>query len=214
MKFFTRNFSIFIFFSILLLGFYSCTTNSTSSNPNFLGDFDPVQLGTISVYTTSFGSEKTNKIEVFFAPRTNLLHFYIKSSLNKMNIKLSESDRANLQEAITNFSANLVNDNLPNRKPTSKNAYSSSLISMEWGLTGAGHETNEAGIRYNYKYLSDNRPYFMIDLIPGDDSVMEGAMSPQTDIYISPSNLEELLEMTKQENLQAIVDELNSEYAY
>ena len=205
------NIFLFLIFTIVLS---SCVTQNSIPDPNFLGDYDPVLLGDVSVYTTNFGSEKANKIEIYFAPRTNMLHLHIKDSINKMNIKLSEANRTFLQEAIISFSDDLNNDRLQNRKPTSKNAYGSSIFSMEWGITGAGHETDEAGILYNYKYLSDGRPYFMIDLKQGADLIMEGAKSPTADIYISPSNLEDLLKMTKQDFLLAVVEELNSNFAY
>ena len=134
---FTKIF-LFLIFSIVLS---SCVTQNSIPDPNFLGDYDPVLLGDVSVYTTNFGSEKANKIEIYFAPRTNMLHLHIKDSINKMNIKLSEANRTFLQEAIISFSDDLNNDRLQNRKPTSKNAYGSSFFSMEWGITGAGHET-------------------------------------------------------------------------
>ena len=142
------NIFLFLIFTIVLS---SCVTQNSIPDPNFLGDYDPVLLGDVSVYTTNFGSEKANKIEIYFAPRTNMLHLHIKDSINKMNIKLSEANRTFLQEAIISFSDDLNNDRLQNRKPTSKNAYGSSIFSMEWGITGAGHETDEAGILYNYK---------------------------------------------------------------
>ena len=209
-----NKFTFILIFFLFSVVFTSCVSQNIIPDPNFLGDYDPVLLGNVSVYTTNFGSEKANIIDIYFAPRTNMLHLHIKDSINKMNIKLSEENRTILQDAIISFSDDLNNNLLQNRKPTSKNAYGSSIFSMEWGITGAGHETEEAGIIYNYKYLSDGRPYFMIDLMQGPDLIMKGAMSPKADIYISPSNLEDLLKMTKQDFLLAVVEELNSNSVY
>ena len=55
------NIFLFLIFSIVLS---SCVTQNSIPDPNFLGDYDPVLLGDVSVYTTNFGSEKANKIEI------------------------------------------------------------------------------------------------------------------------------------------------------
>lgn len=204
---------MFCIFGVVL--FFSCTsTPIPQDDPNFLGDFDPVQIGNVMASTVSFGSQKSKEIEVFFAPRTNTIHLQLRDTINKINLSITKDLRTQFFEATTSFAASLNEDTLVNRKPTKKNAYSNSKCTIEWGITGSGHLTNDAQISFNYKYLDDNRPYFMIDLKSGPDTIMEGAMSPQTDIYFSPSQLEDLYTMLSQENLQAIVDELKERTAY
>ena len=196
---------------LCLLTFFSCTSTSKTAevDPDFLGDYDPIQLEDGMARTVSFGNEKPKELEIYFVPRTNRVEIYFRDGMNKICIILTPEHRKLLMEAASNFFAGTENGTLEDRKPAKKNAYSETKCSVGWGLTGVSHTTKDARLQFNYEYLSDKRPYFMMKVLPGIDSSDSSMYSPSSALYFSPTQLENFCTIILQENLQALVDELN-----
>lgn len=61
-----------LFLVSLAFVFFSCTsTKETEVDPNFLGDYEPIQLENAMGWVTLFDKEKPKEIELYFVPRTN-----------------------------------------------------------------------------------------------------------------------------------------------
>ena len=56
---------------VLLLFSCSSTKKDVEQDPDFLGDYEPIQLENAMGWVTLFGKEKPKEIELYFVPRTN-----------------------------------------------------------------------------------------------------------------------------------------------
>lgn len=202
--------------SILMLVCAACASNSAGreADPDFLGDYDPVQAAVVSAQTLSFGSAKAREVALFFAPRTNTVELRFSEAISKIQLELTAEHRRLLLQAALAFMRGYEEGSLEDRKPTRRNAYSESGCVVTWGITGSGHRAEDAGIRFNHRFLPDGRPYFMVDLQAGNDLVMDGVKSPQTDLYFSPAQLEELCAATDRAALEELLAGLESGAEY
>lgn len=197
---------------VMVTLFFSCSSVPTEEqiDPNYLGDFDPIQLETVITRTVMFGKEKPVELELYLIPRTNIVEMYYRDFANKICLMMTPEQRRLLRLAAADFSLKAEAGVLENRKPTSKNAYSETKASVAWGVTGVARVSEKAKLQLNYEYLSDGRPYFTIKLVPGPDKNDSTVYSPSSTLYMSPTQVQTLCEVTDQDVLQAMVDELNA----
>lgn len=205
----TRLFTM-SFVVVLATIFLSCASSKTTSNPNYLGDFDPVLLETVDARVVHVNADKPKELEVYFAPRTNCVEVYFRDLANKICVVLAPEHRTLLLEATASFMESAEAGTLADRRPTKKNSYSETKCSISWGMLGMGNKAKNARIQYNYKYLADGNPYFLFRLLPGTEVNQPSTHSPAADIFFSPAELEAFCAILSQENLQAVVDELNA----
>ena len=207
---------VILIYAFFVLGCLSTQQSQTTVDNNFLGDFDPIKLESIMAWYPSFGKEKPKELSLYFVPRTNTVEIYYRDDLNRVVLILPYSQRQALLQASMQFAQDIQNDVLQeNRKPTKKNAYSTSFCGVGWGVTGVARYTNKALLEFNYKYLDDKRPYFMLKAHSSPDNEDSSVYSPVLFLYFSPSQLESLQMILNQEHLQSFVDELNKKaYQY
>lgn len=202
----------------VLLGFvlFSCASNKEQVvDPDFLGDYDPMQLEDVMGWVTLFGNEKPKEIELFFVPRTNRVEMYFRDLQNRICIVLTPEHRQMMIDAAIQFMEESESGNMPDRKANSKNYYAQSVCSVGWGVTGIARVTEKSRLQFNYEYFKDGRPYFLMKALPAPDKEESDVFSPTIEVYFSPAQLEALYEVLNQEALQAAVDELDAKaYAY
>ncbi len=194
----------------------SCaSTKERVDDPDFLGDYEPMQLEDVMGWVTLFGNEKPKEIELFFVPRTNRVEMYFRDLQNRICIVLSPEHRQMMIDAAIQFMEESESGNMPNRKANSKNYYAQSVCSVGWGVTGIARVTEKSKLQFNYEYFKDGRPYFLMKALPAPDREEPDVYSPTVEVYFSPAQLEALYEVLNQETLQAAVDELDVKaYAY
>ncbi len=194
----------------------SCaSTKERVDDPDFLGDYEPMQLEDVMGWVTLFGNEKPKEIELFFVPRTNRVEMYFRDLQNRICIVLSPEHRQMMIDAAIQFMDESESGNMPNRKANSKNYYAQSVCSVGWGVTGIARVTEKSKLQFNYEYFKDGRPYFLMKALPAPDREEPDVYSPTVEVYFSPAQLEALYEVLNQETLQAAVDELDVKaYAY
>lgn len=211
---FSRSNMLFTALAGLVAGalLVSCTSTpkTQTADPNFIGDFDPIQLETVITRTIMFGKEKPVELELYFIPRTNIVEMYYRDFANKICLMMTPEQRRLLRLAAADFSLKAEAGVLENRKPTSKNAYSETNASVAWGVTGVARVSEKAKLQLNYEYLSDGRPYFTVKLVPGPDKNDSTVYSPSSTLYMSPTQVQTLCEVIDQDVLQAMVDDLNA----
>ena len=208
------------FFGVLgvLMVVLLCSCASTKErvdDPDFLGDYEPMQLEDVMGWVTLFGNEKPKEIELFFVPRTNRVEMYFRDLQNRICIVLSPEHRQMMIDAAIQFMEESESGNMSNRKANSKNYYAQSVCSVGWGVTGIARVTEKSKLQFNYEYFKDGRPYFLMKALPAPDREEPDVYSPTVEVYFSPAQLEALYEVLNQETLQAAVDELDVKaYAY
>lgn len=205
-----------LFLVSLAFVFFSCTsTKEPEVDPNFLGDYEPIQLENAMGWVTLFGKEKPKEIELHFIPRTNRVEMYFRDLQNRVCIILTPEHRQMMTEAALQFLSEQETGNMPDRKANSKNFYFQSVATVGWGVTGIARVAEKAKLQFNYEYFRDKRPYFLLKTLPAPDRDEPDVYSPTIEVYFSPAQLEALYEILNQDALQALVDELNEKaYAY
>lgn len=202
---------------VLLVSLWGCATTSKEPvvDPNFLGDYDPIQLENVMAWYNFFGKEKPKELEMYFVPRTNNVEIYYREGQNKVCVILSQEQREQLKEVAALFTEGVEAGTLEDRKPTTKNAYYKSTCSVGWGVLGIGRVTEKSRLEYNHKYLKDGKVYLSVRAYPAADKNDSSVYSPDIELFFSPSQLETLFAQIDQSVLQARVDELNAQaYEY
>jgi hypothetical protein len=203
---------IFLLFTIFLVSFFfSCKTAPKEKpiDPNFLGDYAPIQLE--NLMGVSYNAKKIKPLEIraYFIPRMNVVELYFKLGINNIVLSLNQETREVLLSSIYAYLEDYQEERFAkNYLPTKDNVYHASTLSISWGVAGPGHTAEKAPFRTNYQNL-DAKPYFYIYIQPTREK-KEDVYSPKSEFYFSPSQLEALVEVLEQENLQAYIDELDT----
>lgn len=207
-----KNYKILlcVLLSLCILSAVSCVTSvPEEKDVNFLGDFNPIQLENLMALTHSnAGGIKPVEIRAYLVPRTNTVELYFRIFANEIALVLDKKTRDLIKVSAEEYLALYEADNLPVREPSKKNAFIKGSVSVAWGLLSPVRNTT-APFFTNYEYL-DNKPYFMINLNPAPDANDTAAYSPSVNMYLSPSLLQDYLELTDQTYLESIVTEYNS----
>ncbi|AIN94642.1 hypothetical protein [Treponema putidum] len=197
---------------LLILG--SCKT-VPKNDPNFLGDFSPVELGTIMAGTVTRIKEeiKPTEFKFTFFPRTNIISIQHKFMVDKVEIFLDQGDREILIKAMETYLSSYNDKNLSAANAKKKAFFGKTKVYMTWGLFGGGAHEAEPTLRAEYQLLSENRPYFIL----GNASTKavgekDDASSPALRLAFSPAQCEDFIELLKQENLVKIVEDMQKDF--
>lgn len=212
-SFISKAFCI-ICIAVALVGLTSCASMKAKASatkekgPDFAGDFDPVELGTIMSMSNGLTGLKPREITVYFVPRSNNLEFYFKDTINKAALVIPYATREIIDQGVQAYMTAYNDEStpLPERAPDKKNYYTTGKVSVSWGLVGLPHN-GDAKFRTNYEYLEKGRPYFVLtvdSVAATDDSEV---YSTQINLYFSPTQLETMYEMISQDALDAIIEE-------
>lgn len=193
-----RNVVILFFVTVLLCT--SCLTTSSTQevNPNFIGDFDPIQLSNGIWLRESMGSLKPVEVRLFFVPRTNIIEAYLRDGMTTYVLLFEGHERMQVAEGIdlyaVAYAAHTEGDKtaLPIREPNRKNYFNTGTMSVSWGLINSVRN-NTTIFQTNYKYFDGDKPYFEILVETTKDKDEPSVVSAPLRLYFSPANLEALL---------------------
>ncbi len=177
----------------------------------YVADLDALNLETFHLYTINKnGKPKITDFTISFAPRTNYILVSSKTGINIARVGFSYQERVAIKEAHDQYLAQLNSNTIDRSKPSKKNAYSRGIASIEWGMGGIGHSTNTYYMTNAY-FLEEGKPYFRILMEATEEEPGTQLYSPKYSIFISPAQWEKIEELCKQENLEAMVDEILAE---
>ena len=202
------------FFTITL--FVSCASTSKETAPRerdetFIADISSFKLDTLHLYTQlKTGKPKINDLSLYFDPKTNFLIVNTKIGIDYVRLGFTYDERKALFEAYNKYIEDYENGTIPTEKPTKKNAYTTGMALIGWGVTNYSYEADSKYITNAY-YLTAEKPYFRLYFNAGADFTDKSIYSPVFSIYISPAQWETILELCNQEALEARVDEILEE---
>lgn len=197
--------------------FASCASapKVVEDDPNFLGDFNPIQLDDVLCIRETLGSLKPTEIRLFFVPRSNVVEAYLRDGMTAYVLLFEGEERQGLIDGITSYgeayAAYVDGDTstLPEREPNRKNYGNTGTMSVSWGVASTARN-NTTTFQTNYKYLEPNKPYFELLVETTKDKGNTTSVSPVLRLYFSPTQLDVLLEQIDQVNLQQLVDDLQT----
>ena len=193
-----------IILTLILFGFVSCASKKVdiTDDPNYLGNFDPFHVGKVMCLAeTTFGKTKPIDVELYFVPRTNSFQSQFRDGMNNVCLIWTPEQRELLMSSIEKYITAYNGDvKMEDRKPKAKNAFETGKIEIYWGL--AGYTRNTLANYYtNYEYLEENKPYFKINVSATPYPEEEHVSSPTVVLYFSPSQLENLIEVTDYDSI-------------
>lgn len=202
--------SIVMFLLILI----SCKTVK-KEDPNFLGDFSPIDLGSLMAGTVKRinGEIKPTELNFIFFPRSNIVSMVNRFMGDKVETFLDQQDREVLIKAMELYIDSYSNQTLSLSNAKKKAFFGNTKVIMTWGLLGGGAHKTEPILRAEYQLLSENRPYFIL----ANESIkaigeQDGANCPALRIALSPAQCQDFIEFLKQENLLKIVNERQKDF--
>lgn len=234
-----RNAAAICGVSVLLLNLISCATSKTQEyvyededivyadrekeNPAFtapamtdeyLGDFDPVLLKTTMSLQKSGKKMKPRELtKSYIVPRTNNIEIHFRTMVNKICFIMNKEERAQLKEAAEQFLNEYETKTIERHKPSKKNAYYTSRCSLWYGLTGLTNGSEICDYWTNAEII-DKHAYFMIHFTPSR-TVDGKEFTPKVNMYFSPTQLRDFMELLDQEYLNSAVKELRQKaYTY
>ena len=133
---------VFIFCIILLSGCASKEKVLRERDETFIADIDSFEVATLHLYTTigSLGKPRISDFYFRFAPRTNYLFAKARVGIDLIEIGFSYPERLKVNQAKEEYIEAYESGNIPNVKPTKKNAISKGDVSVSWGSLGLTHE--------------------------------------------------------------------------
>ena len=200
------------FMFLIVLG--SCKT-VPKNDPNFLGDFSPVDLGTLIGGSVKRTKEeiKPTEFKFTFYPRTNIVSIQHKFMIDKVEIFLDQADREILIKAMETYIASYNDRNLSAANAKRKAFFGKTKVYMTWGLFGGGAHEAEPTLRAEYQLLSENKPYFILgNATTKAIGEKDDANCPALRLAFSPAQCEDFIEFLKQENLLKIVEDMQKDF--
>lgn len=180
----------------------------------FLADLDPIILkATVALMKSGKKMKPRELKKSYIVPRTNALEIHFRTTVDNICIILNKAEREKFKEAANLFLEKYENKTLEHRKPTKKNAIYYSRLSLWYGVLGltSGTEKNDYWTNYN---IIDKHAYFMIHFVPSHNDNGED-MTPKFDLYFSPTQLRDFMELLDQDYLNSQVQELRDKaYTY
>lgn len=198
---------------LILLTITSCASSKEPEAPrqpdeNYLGDFNSFQLENVMCITKSAtGKLNPLEMEMYFAPRTNTVQSRFTYGMDKVSLSFNYAQRQAFYEGIVAYMEAYNAGNMPVRDPDKKNFLTRTPVTVSWGVFGLAY-TTETFVRINYEYLEPGKPY-MVATFENEKAKDDEAYSPVMNLYFTPSQLENLVEIIDQDAFQARVDELN-----
>ena len=197
---------------LIVLG--SCKT-VPKNDPNFLGDFSPVDLGTLIGGSVKRTKEeiKPTEFKFTFFPRTNIVSIEHKFMIDKVEIFLDKADREILIKAMETYLSSYNDRNLSAANAKRKAFFGKTKVYMTWGLFGGGAHEAEPTLRAEYQLLSGNKPYFILgNATTKAIGKKDDASCPALRLAFSPAQCEDLIELLKQDNLLKIVEDMQKDF--
>ena len=199
---------------IFLLVLDSCKT-VPKNDPNFLGDFSPVELGTVIGGTVKRTKEeiKPTEFKFTFFPRTNIVSIQHRFMVDKVEIFLDRENREMLLNAMQSYIDSYNNKTL-SPSDANKNAFfGKTKVLMSWGLFGSGAHEAKPSLRAEYQLLSENRPYFILaNATTTAIGAKDNSNCPALRLAFSPAQCEDFMELLKQDNLLKIVEDMQKDF--
>ena len=209
-----RKFLI-ILSAIMFLAFLGSCKTVPKNDPNFLGDFSPVELGTLTAGTVRRINSEIKPTELKFTlfPRSNIVSIVYKFLGDKIEVFLDQQNREILIRAMESYIQAYEDQTLSTSNAKKKAFFGKTKVFMSWGLFVGGAHEAEPILRAEYQLLSENRPYFIL----ANESVKsigekDQANCPALRIALSPAQCQDCIELLKQENLLKIVNERQKEF--
>ncbi len=197
---------------LLILG--SCKTVHKNDS-NFLGDFSPIELGTLiggSVKRTK-DEIKPTEFKFTFYPRTNIVSIQHKFMVDNVELFLDQEDRAVLLNAMQSYIDAYNNKTLSYSNENKKAFFGKTNVLMSWGLFGSGAHEAEPSLRAEYQLLLENRPYFILaNATTTAIGAKDNSNCPALRLAFSPAQCEDFIEFLKQENLVKIVEDMQKDF--
>ena len=197
----------------IMVSFLGCASKNVQEevvDPNFIGDFGPIQLENAFAVKSGLSGIKALEMEMYFIPRTNNVECYFRDGVNKICLILSPENRFQVEEAVIEYMNNYQNMSLSTDKPTRKNAYTTGETNISWGVMGLARNA-DTNLRTNHEFLEENKPYFKITIESAPDNEDDSTYSPTVELYFSPAHLEELFRILNQDTLVEMVREKEAE---
>ena len=209
-----RKFLIILSAVMFLVFLGSCKT-VPKNDPNFLGDFSPVELGTLIGGSVKRIKEeiKPTEFKFTFFPRTNIVSIQHKFMIDKVEIFLDQTDREILIKAMETYISSYNDKNLSAANAKKQAFFGKTKIFMSWGLFVGGAHEAEPTLRAEYQLLSENKPYFILgNATTKAIGERDDASCPALRLAFSPAQCEDLIELLKQDNLVKIVEGMQKDF--
>lgn len=184
---------------------FSCNTTKTPKEPgdDYIADVNSFRMDYIRcLMADNLGRPTAVDLVMYLYPRSNTLEIRWKSGINIVCWDLGKKERDAIAASAAQYLAAYNAGNLPEQKPSKKTAWWSGVIPTGWGV-GGFTRTTDAKSYITYEYLEKGKPYFLIRSDPTRYEQEENVSSPKISIYLSPSQLENFLELISQEHLNA-----------
>ena len=209
-----RKFLIILSAVMFLVFLGSCKT-VPKNDPNFLGDFSPVELGTLIGGSVKRIKEeiKPTEFKFTFFPRTNIVSIQHKFMIDKVEIFLDQTDREILIKAMETYISSYNDKNLSAANAKKQAFFGKTKIFMSWGLFVGGAHEAEPTLRAEYQLLSENKPYFILgNATTKAIGEKDNASCPALRLAFSPAQCENFIELLKQDNLVKIVEDMQKDF--
>ncbi len=203
---------------LMLIG--SCKSAPAATDPNFLGNYPPRELGII--LGNSVPQNKTTliprEISFLFYPNGNNVEMSFRDGMNFITLPLTEMNRKNILDAMSVYIAEYQSGKLNTENSKKKAYFGSTRAFISWGLLAPTYYAIPE-LRFEYQILENNKPYFFIANATSPETtvdgypVRDGAGSPALRIAFSPIQCQNMIEMLNQDALLKIVSDLDAEAA-
>ncbi|UTC68011.1 MULTISPECIES: hypothetical protein [unclassified Treponema] len=207
---------IYKILSLILIFFimFSCKT-TPKNDPNFIGDFDSFDLGSVmaGVVTRIKGEIKPTEFKFTFFPRSNIVSIKHKFMVDTVSIFLDQSDREILIKAMETYIDAYKNHSLTKADSDKDAFFAKTRILMAWGLFGGSSHRAEPVLRAQYQLLSENRPYFILaNATTRAIGEKDDSNCPALRLALSPAQCEDFIMLLKQETLVQAVENIKKDF--
>lgn len=188
------------------------TTPKTSDS--FLGDFEPIKMANLMFLIKSKNDLKPKQIsKVYLVPRKNTVELTFRDIANEITISFNKAEREKIINVCNTFLEQYESKTVPHQKVNSKTAYLKSICTVWYGVFNAEIQCSRNEYFVNCEFIN-KKPYLLIRLIPSRCDEKD-EFTPATSLYMSPSQIRDFIEEMSQDNLNALVKNLNEKaYTY
>lgn len=181
---------------------------------DFLGDFNTIKLEDLMFLVKSKNTVKPKELKsIMLVPRNNTVEFSYRDLANSICFSLNKAERTKIIGACETFLQQYEEKTIPHHKVNAKTAYVNSYCHLWFGVTGPSNECSRQEYYVNCEFI-DKRPYLLIQFVPSRCDTIDG-FTPSSTLYMSPSQIRDFIEVMNQENLNALVQNLNEKaYTY
>lgn len=156
------------------------------------------------------------ELQFTFYPKKNIVELNLYYDWNFVVITLSQKNREDLIAAMQQYIQDYQAKKLLKEKSGVKAYFGSAFAPILWGMATPVYNAKPE-LRFEYRYITDQRPYFMINssVYPPQDSYgMEirdsGASSPSLRLAFTPIQCKQIIDMLNQDALVKIVSDLDA----